>query len=98
MLGMVGHGPDPEKWPNRMQGEKAHPSAGVDRILMRMITFLSDVLRNVVNRNHAVREREDDKKENTESKVTETVHRVMTLQIKQHGVKKTKINFRVPIK
>src|SRR5436190_19041366 len=45
----VGHRPNPQKRPQRMQGEEADPAGGVDRILMRMIAGLGDQIGYVMN-------------------------------------------------
>jgi hypothetical protein len=43
-----------------MQREEAHPSGRVDRILMRVVPRLGDVVGNVVNGNDPVGERQED--------------------------------------
>src|SRR5262249_60736185 len=50
----IGHGPDPEEWPKRMQREEAHPSRRMDCILMRMVARLGDHWRNDGDRGDAM--------------------------------------------
>src|SRR5262245_56609966 len=50
----VRHRPNPEKRPQRMQREQAYPSGRVDCVLVRMVAFVRDVIRDVVDGDDAV--------------------------------------------
>jgi len=65
-----------------MKSEKADPPAGVNGILMGMITRLGDVIRDVVNRDHPVGEGQDDKDEDGECKIAQKVHGGQLLAVK----------------
>src|SRR5262249_9544955 len=50
----IRHRPNPEKRPQRMQREQAYPSGRVDCVLVRMVAFVRDVIRDVVDGDDAV--------------------------------------------
>jgi hypothetical protein len=50
-------GPDPQERPQYVQCEEAHPAGDIQRILMRMISVLSNLIRN-----NAVEQRDSDEK------------------------------------
>jgi hypothetical protein len=45
----IGHRPDPQKRPERMQREQTDPASGMDCILMRVVTMNGNLIGNVVN-------------------------------------------------
>src|SRR6185312_14686189 len=45
--------------PQHVQGEQAYPTRGVDRILVRMIAGFRNKIRNVMDRDDSVEERDD---------------------------------------
>ena len=71
---MVSGRPNPQKRPNRVKSKKANPAAGMNRILMGMISLLGDVIRNVVNRDQPVGKNQHDKDQKEESEPAEKVH------------------------
>lgn len=75
MLGVIGGLREPKKRPDRVQRKKAHRPAGMDGFLMRIISRLGEVIRNVVNRNHPVSQYEDHKKYDREGEVAEKVRK-----------------------
>src|SRR5215475_6149024 len=50
----IRHRPNPEKRPQRVQREQAYPSGCVDCVLVRMVAFVRDVIRDVVDSDDAV--------------------------------------------
>src|SRR5262249_31779155 len=71
---VVGKGPNPQKRPDRVKSEKTDPSSGMYCILVRMVSLLGDVIWDVMNRNHPVGKRQDDKNQNEKCKPAEKVH------------------------
>ena len=70
-IGAVGHRPDPQERPQRMQREQADPAGGMDRILVGMAAMLCDLVRNVVNCDDRVEDRDQHKEHQAQSKVVE---------------------------
>src|SRR6267142_6450791 len=66
--------PYPQEGPNGMQSEEAHPSGCVDRILMRVVPRLGDIVGNVVNGNNPVGERQEDEHNDSQCEETQEVH------------------------
>ena len=62
-----------------MQREEAYPSGRVDRILMRVIPRLGDVVGNVVNGNDPVGERQEDEHNDYQREETQEVHKRVRL-------------------
>jgi len=57
-----------------MQREEAHPSGRVDRIPMRVIPRLGDVVENVVNGNDPIGERQEHERNDCQCEETQEVH------------------------
>lgn len=74
VLRVISSGPDPKKWPDSVQREQAHPTSGMDRILVGVIALFGDVIRNVVDGNDPVGEDQYDKDQNDECEPAEKVH------------------------
>ena len=82
MYGMICGGPNPEKRPDGMEGEKTDPPTRVNGILVWVIPRLGNVIRDVMNRDHPVGEGQDDKDEDGECKIAQKVHRSQLLSVK----------------
>src|SRR5690349_19460569 len=54
-----------------MQCEEAHPSCGVDRVLVWVVARLGDQIRNVMDCDDAVEQHHNHKEENSESEVVQ---------------------------
>ena len=54
-----------------MQREQAHPSGGVDRVLVGMMARLRDLRRNVVDRDDAVEQHHDHEKQQKQREIVE---------------------------
>ena len=54
-----------------MQREQADPSGGVDRVLMRMVAVLRDLVGDVVDHDDDVEQGDDDEEQHPERKVIE---------------------------
>ena len=67
----IGHRPDPQERPKRVQGEEAHPSGRMDRVLMRMLAPLGDFVGYIVDRDHGVEQRDDDEEQQAEREIVE---------------------------
>jgi hypothetical protein len=74
---LVQHGPYPQKRPQDMQREQAHPPGCMDRVLMWMVASLGDPMRDVVNSDDAVEHDDDDKEQHEKCEVVQEriVHR-----------------------
>ena len=63
-----------------MQREEAHPPRRVDRILMRVVPRLGDIVGNVVNGNDPIGERQEDEHNDCQCKETQEVHKRQTIE------------------
>src|SRR6516165_2159117 len=65
----VHHGPNPKKRPEHVQHEQADPPRSMDRVLVGVMTRMSDLGRNVVDRDDAVDQHDDHEKQQAKRKV-----------------------------
>src|SRR5262249_12009207 len=67
----VRHRPDPQKRPDRMQREQAHPPGRMDGVLMRMIATFRDEVWDVVDGDDAVEQHHHDEDQQPEREVVQ---------------------------
>ncbi|MNW66005.1 hypothetical protein D3C74_444390 [compost metagenome] len=60
----IGHRPDPQEGPKRMQREQTDPASGMDRILMRVVTMNGNLIGDVVQHDDPVKQYEPGKHQN----------------------------------
>ena len=68
-IGSVRHRPDPQERPDRVQREQADPAGDMDRILVRMVAVLGDLVGDGVNRDDRIEQRDHDEKQQSEREV-----------------------------
>ena len=68
-FGTIKHRPDPQERPKRMKREQTDPARRMDRILMRMVAVLCDLVGHVVDRDDPVEQGDHDENEQPERKV-----------------------------
>jgi len=68
---LVRHRPDPEKRPQHMESEQAHPARRMDGVCMRMMALFGDFGRNVMDRDDPVEDHNDDENKQSKSEVVQ---------------------------
>src|SRR5882672_12071709 len=74
----ISHGPYPEKRPQHVKGQQAHPAGSMDGVLVGMVAVTRDFIGDVVDRDNPVENRDEHHDQETESKVIEE-HGVVVL-------------------
>ena len=67
----VEHRPDPQERPKRVQGEQAHPTCGMDCVLMRMAALLGDLIGHVVDGDDPVEQGDHHEDQKPECEIVE---------------------------
>src|SRR5205823_7322273 len=69
LLGAIGHRPNPQQRPKRAEGEETDPGRGTDRILVRMVARLRNLVGNAPHCNQAVDNQRDDRDQDSKGNV-----------------------------
>ena len=71
--------------PKSMECKQAHPTRRVDRILVRMVTLLGNLVGHIVDGDDPVKQRDDDENEKPQSEVVEEGVEIDALLVNGHA-------------
>ena len=84
-LRLIEHRPDPQKRPKRVQGEQAHPTCGMDRVLMGVAAPLGDLVGHVVDGNDPVKQGDHHEDQKPECEIVEEGVKIDLLPGEKHA-------------